>query len=659
MSGICGIFGPPDPSNRQSVEAMNLEQFLRGPDEGDISQVKHDMYHLTLGHRRMSVLDLQGGKQPLMDFETGSFIVFDGEIYNYRELRDILEAAGCIFYTKSDTEVLLKGYFKWGLEILLRRVDGMYAFAIWDEMQHRLLLARDPVGQKPLYYTGDPNGKFAFASSIAALKYIPWVDTSPDMDGLSLFLSLRTIPAPYTAYKHVKRLEPGACLIVDSESQKHRTFWTPFKEPTLVRKTCTTESIVEEYWDKLDQSVRDCLIADVPVSLMLSSGLDSSAIAISLARQGFLEDIEAYTVVFQGMGRNEGYGSRIIAKKLGLKHKVLPFKNINIAGEMAAMMSSFDEPFGDAGLLPSRMMYREIAKHTTAAIGGDGCDELFGGYSTFTAIPFLRMMNLFPGGIHRLVKRFARIIPDSMIKGVSRKTQAERFLNGVGFGPPEAFMRWLSVYTPDQVGNILLDGNPDVLEKHISSEMRGFRPSDLTDLMSRMVMRYFLPGVLERVDRASMSSSFEVRTPFLQRRMVQFGLALPSSVKSKNFQTKWINRQALSGHLPESILKSRPGGFQPPVSAWMSGPSGAVLEKMLRDSAIGDLVHSRRVLGLLADHRAKVADHSQKLWLILVAASFFANETGNTRILQKLMEKRNNHSTEKKMNPEWGLSMVE
>ncbi len=630
MCGICGIIpGGGDPKNQAVVSRMNRIQRRRGPDDSGVTSVIAEGFCCTLGHTRLAIIDRAGGTQPMTDQESGASLVLNGEIYNHPLLRRELESAGCTFLTRSDTEVLLKGYLFWGIEALLQRIDGMFAFGIADPRHQLLILARDPAGQKPLFYTeGRGQSCFAFASTLKALSTLPWFDWEIDSSAVELFLNLRVVPAPYSIYRNTRKLPPGNYLVHTTGSTVVKEYWTPFSVP--LRSVPPAEGeLLEEYRSLLRSTLSETLVSDVPVSLLLSSGVDSASLACELGRLPERDEVTAYTVGFSEKGYDESDTAAGIARHLKLNHRILAFNDTSFGEQIETLCDIADEPFGDPSILPSLGLCRTVSANSRVALGGDGADELFGGYPTFSILRFWPLINLFPDFSRSLCRAAAHLLPPSGAAH-SRALKIERMAQGLGHPESAAFARWLCIFSPEETAMLLGKQSTDTFAEYVASHTPGMEHMDPVNTMCRTYFRLFLPGVLEKMDRASMYYSLETRAPFLQRRMVEFALSLPPQFKVRHGTTKHIMRRSLADYLPGQVAHAPKKGFLPPLAAQFAGPWGADQIGMMANACDSFGIDRGRIRAMSNEHRAGHRDHSQRLWLIHQLGLFLRNKANST-----------------------------
>lgn len=604
------------------VQAMNNIQYSRGPDDRGVSDIKVADFFCTFGHTRLSIIDHGGGGQPMI-YENKIMLVFNGEIYNYLSLRRELETIGTVFKSHSDTEVVLHGYRIWGVEGLLKKIDGMFAFAVADQVNGRIVLARDPAGQKPLYFSrSKSNSCFVFASTLRALTSLPWFDFEIDRTAVELFLSLRVVPAPYSIYRNTCKLSPGSYLIFDGRTITIKEFWSPSAVP--IRRDNHTESeLLDEYRSVLKSTLKDTLIADSPVSLLLSSGIDSTSLARELGSLPERDEVTAYTMGFQSGAYDESKSASMVARSTGLKHEILNFDGTSIEEELETFSSILDEPFGDPSLLPSLRLCRAVADKTKVAITGDGADELFGGYPTFSILPYWPILNKLSFLSRPLCTFGQHLLPRSE-HPYSLANKARRLSHGFGQSDAMAFASWLCVFPPTEAAELLGHRKSDVFSTFISSQCCSEQVDPVT-MMCQLYFRLFLPGVLEKMDRASMNYSLEIRAPFLQRRMLEFAFSLPPQFKVRHGVTKYIMRKSLSDETYRNIANAPKKGFTPPLNTLFLGARTVDIIKFMTDACDSFGIDRHRVLAMLQDHRTGRYNYSAQLWQILVLGLFLRN----------------------------------
>lgn len=636
MCGITGIVvAPGRVPNRDLLERMNDSLARRGPDDAG--------YHLDveggcgLGHRRLSIIDLEGGHQPLGTSDGRVWAVVNGEIYNFVELREVLEKAGHRFTTRSDSEVVVHGYREWG-EGVVARLEGMFAFALWDADERRLLLGRDRMGQKPLYYVqvGETSSDlgFAFASEAKALFLHPGVSRSPSPSGLASYLTYECVPEDAGLTEGMKKLLPGWFLVYERATGRLR------REPYWQMRFSSSPAIAEVWGrrppelvkllrERITHSVKARLVADVPLGVFLSGGLDSSTVAAVMTRLVPASSVKTFSIAFEDPSFDESAHARLVAEHLGTDHheeRLSPSVMIDILPEVAAFMC---EPLGDASVIPTYLLSRFTRKTVKVALGGDGGDEIFLGYPTFPADRVARVLDrVMPRPVQGLLGRVTRagagLLPVSR-KNFSLDFKVKRFAQGLGFQPDERHQAWMGSFLPEELDRILL---PDVrraaLVEHPYAVIRQLHESsDARDAEDRAVLQYsrlYLAGdVLAKVDRASMACGLEVRSPLLDRRVVELACAVPGKYKLRGLTTKYLLKEAARPMLPASIIDRPKKGFGVPIGDWIRGPLRSLACDLLSDDRIRreGFFEPSEVLRLLREHLEGRADHRKPLWTLL------------------------------------------
>ena len=622
MCGIAGFkenSGIGNPDKLISRMLWHLER--RGPDDHGYMELNCPEGKWHFGHRRLAIIDLKSGHQPMTDEEQSVAVICNGEIYNFHSIRSRLAQLGHKFRTSSDTEVLIYGYKEWGIEKLLACLEGMFAFALLDLANDEIYLARDPYGQKPLFYSFTEKHGLAFASSLKSLLEIPWISREIDYEALAIGVALKYIPAPYTAYRMIRKLNPGSYICLKEKTISEKKFWRDSLEnstETLEKDTWTT--LVHE---KLLKCVNDCLISDVPVTLMLSSGLDSSLIAAMLAECGRTRDVPAVTVAFKERSYDEYEEAARLAKKYNLKHIKVLVEEDTVENAVTTALNLPDEPFADPSLIPTLVLSKAVRQISKVALGGDGGDELFGGYPTFSAIAFYCFLTKFP--LKGLLNTLVTLLPVSHERYALRY-KLRRFNRGLGLPPEKAFVAWLMTSDSEEISQILA-GDESVRAEKVFSLAADISEIELTKLMSRIYLRLFLTGVLNKVDMASMYYGLEVRAPFLQQEMVHLALSLPAGARVSRFKTKFVLRKLANelGLDKHSRIPKR--GFNIPLSQWIRGKLRSLVEPYLSREALedGGFFKPEPVIRLWKEHLAGKENHFDILWSIINNQKFLLN----------------------------------
>jgi asparagine synthase (glutamine-hydrolysing) len=600
MCGICGIASTReavDPG-RLALMAKTLEH--RGPD----SEGMHLDGTIGLAARRLAIIDLTGGDQPIANEDGSVVVVQNGEIYNYRELQRELERAGHTFRTHCDTETLVHGYEQWGSG-LWERLRGMFAVAVWDASARQLTLARDRFGIKPIYYR-DVGDELSFASELDALPR-----GEIDLDALEAFLAFNAIPAPLSIFRDIRKLPPGQTLTWrDSEIVLAR-FARP--GPLPPRHDDDEAELVEECRARLRDSVRAHLIADVPVGVLLSGGVDSGALA-AFAAQESSEPVRTFSIGFDDASFDELSGARAVAARYGTLHRELVLKP-DAALLLPALAAAFDEPFADSSALPTYLVSRLAAEDVKVALSGEGGDELFGGYYTYVADQLAERI----GPLASLTRPLVERLPTST-RRVSFDYKAKRFTRAAHLPPLERHHGWKEIFSHDARAE--LTGRPSTFDPLGLQRVR-FAETEGHELVTRLqdvdLGSYLVDDLLTKTDRASMAWSLEARVPFLDTVVTNFAFSLPVRHKVRGLTKKRLLRRAVEPMLPREVVHGRKRGFSIPAAAWLRGE----LEPFARATLSADTLRRQGFLRhdvasrLIDDHVDGRADNSRQIWGLL------------------------------------------
>jgi asparagine synthase (glutamine-hydrolysing) len=599
----------------------------RGPDDSG----HHVTGSVALGHRRLVVIDPEGGAQPMRDEELGLSVTYNGEIYNYRELNAELEGMGYRSRTRSDTETLLHAYAAWG-EDCVRRFNGMFAFVLHDERNQLLFAARDRMGKKPLYYYRDGNGLFAFASEAKALLEHPQVPREMDPEAAVRYLVYEHVPAPHTIYRGIRKLEAAHRLTVDLGSGEVRDdcYWDQaalLETAEGSRSSLDSGSWTPRILEALRQAVVRRLISDVPLGVFLSGGVDSSAVAALMVQALGRGKVSTFTIGFTDPHFDESAAAREVAALLGTRHHEEILDPGAVADALPEVSEFLDEPFADPSILPTYLLARFTRRHVTVALGGDGGDEAFAGYATFQALPAVRYYDrLAPRWLdrgvirplaHRLPVRHGYLAADFKIK---------QFLRGAKAPPGQRLWRWLGAFAPEELAGLI---SPEVLatidlESLYDPVLRFHARVAARDPIAQdgylYAKTYLAEGVLTKVDRATMACSLEARSPFLDVDFVELVNTIPSRLKFRGGRQKWILREALRGLLPDRILNRTKQGFSPPLGPWFRGRLRELVCDTLDERAIREFgfLRPEAVRALLRAHLEGSADHRKPLFALLM-----------------------------------------
>jgi asparagine synthase (glutamine-hydrolysing) len=618
------------------LEAMMRAAAHRGPDGAG----SHTEAGLALGHRRLAIVDIGGGAQPMAAADGQMVLSFNGEIYNHADLRVELEGLGHRFRTRSDTEVILHAWREWGLAAL-PRLNGMFAFALWDKARAELVLARDRLGEKPLHYARLPDGMIAFASEPAALLALPGLSRRLDAAGVDDYLALGYVPDPRSIYAAIMRLPPGHHLVLARGSiglPPPRRWWAP---PTTT--TAAPADAPAELAQRLEHSVRLRLMADVPLGCFLSGGVDSAAIA-ALASRG-AAPLDTFTIGFGG-SEDERPMARSMAALLGGRHhaQAARFDSFADAREVAQI---FGEPFGDISAAPTLAVSRLARRHVTVALSGDGGDEVFAGYRRYR-------WHVLVEGVRRLLpSRIRRPVIGALARAYPKMDRAPRWLRARHTLTEISLDSALGYYA--MVCKSAQAQRRALLSPRLRAELDGHDPAarfgrlmeecdpDEPLLAAQYAdLHTYLPGdILTKVDRASMAASLEVRPPLLDHTFVEWGMALPARLKLRGGQGKHVLRAALGPILPEAVLSRRKQGFAAPIGAALRMKGPELADLLLRGPMLDSGLFDRLGLAsLLAQHLSGRFDHGQLLWQLMVMQAFLAQSAGSPAMAGPMAENR-------------------
>ena len=614
MCGICGLAHlngrPVDPG---LLGRMNDTLLHRGPDSGGT----HIDGAVGIAARRLSIIDLETGDQPLSNEDGTVTVVQNGEIYNFQGLRDDLRAKGHTFRTKGDTEVLAHLYEERG-PAFAEDLRGMFAVAVWDAKRRRLVLARDRFGIKPLYYrlTGS---SLSFASELKALLPQPDFSREIDVDALDAFLAFSFVPAPYSIFREVRKLPPGSVLVWDADGGgdvRVERYARPRPVPAGEVRTEGEDELAEELRERLRDSVRAHLIADVPVGVLLSGGVDSCTLA-ALASE-VAAPVRTFTIGFDERGFDERSLARLIAQRYATDHHELVLRP-DAVQLLPALAAAFDEPFADASAIPTYLVSELARRHVKVALSGEGGDEFFGGYNYYAGHGLARLAAPVAGLLRPLVER----LPTSTGKASSFDWKAKRFVRHAKLSAVERHYAWKSVFTPAERADVVnrerrAAADPLDLLREAYGYTNG-AADDLARLMGLDLGLFLVDDMLVKTDRASMAHSLEARVPLLDPVVAELALALPTRMKVRGLSKKRLLRRAVEPLLPREILEGEKRGFSPPMGAWLQGE----LQPMAREALSAETVRRQgffepaAVTRLLDAHVAGTDDNSRKIWALL------------------------------------------
>ena len=597
----------------------------RGPDgEG---------FHLdgaaALGHRRLSILDLERGAQPMV--REGVVLLFNGEAYEHAALREELRRQGHSFTTRSDAEVVLRAYLQWGPQFL-QRVHGMFALALWDARERRLLLARDRLGKKPLYYALAGPRKFlttpgaeatrcVFASELKALGEHSSIPRELDVESVCRYLALEYVPAPRSIHRHVFKLPAAHMAVLDGSGFRVQRYW---ELPAPAPFSGTSQEASEELLRLLDAAVARRLVADVPVGALLSGGIDSTGV-VALARR-HQDPLRTYSIGFDEPEFDETPFALLASRQLGTVHRTERLRAEDCVGLLSDAVATLDEPFADPSVLPTLLLCRLAHSEVKVAMVGDGGDELFAGYDPFLAHRPALLAARCPAALRHAAYGLASRLPSSD-EPMSAGFRLTRFMRGLDEDAAVRHQAWIGAFLPSELAQVLVPdvrplAAPPLVYREVLAEAErslgaGVLPESIDGALRFYLSRYLPDDILVKGDRAAMASSLELRAPFLDTHVVEFVSRLPSHLKVTLTQTKVLLRRALRAHVPAPILRRPKKGFGIPVARWIRGPLRPLFEELLGETALRrtGLFDPAHVRGMLDRHLAG-ADLRKPLWTL-------------------------------------------
>lgn len=610
---MCGIAGfthrnwSPDPGR---IQAAVDTLFHRGPDQQGVFRSNV----VSLGATRLKIIDLASGNQPIKADDGDTVIVFNGEIYNYAELRVELEKLGHRFHSHSDTETVLHAFMEWDTACFAR-LRGMFGVALWRESARRLVLARDRMGIKPLYFAHRGKELF-FGSELKAILVHPEIDRRLSMAGLDCYLSLNYVPCPWTLVDGIEKLPPGHWLEWRDGEIHSQAYWTlPFVAP----QDRTLDSAKEELDHLLQESVREHLLSDVPLGLWLSGGIDSSTV-LHYAARASSSRLKTLSISFLGRTFDETAYIREVAAQYGTDHEEFdlnPGENISSAIEEFAYYN--DEPDADAGALPLWFLSKMTKTKVTVALSGEGGDELFGGYLTYRANRLAGLARKFPSAAIRLGLAAARVWPVSDDK-ISLEYMAKRFLEGCLLPPERAHVYWNGTFSEASKRALVNAPLPGALDRILGELRPKLAVGDDVSPYLWFDQKYYLPDdILMKVDRMSMAHAVEARPPLLDHRIVEFMASLPASFKIRGSRLKFLLKELMKDKLPASVLRRKKTGLDIPTHEWLRGPLRPLLLNALEDvSKHTNLFRPNAVESCLRNHLERRANLGYHLWGLMI-----------------------------------------
>ena len=618
MCGICGIVQLRKTFEIRSdtLQRMNDVIIHRGPDDEGLYRAPS----VGLAMRRLSIIDLAGGHQPLHNKDGSVQVIFNGEIYNFPELREILEAKGHRFATHADTEVIVHGYEEWGPDVV-RHLRGMFAFAVWDVIEERLLLGRDRPGIKPLHYYQDGE-KFLFGSEIKSILQCEGVPREVNLDALDRFLTFEYVFSPETIFQGIHKLPPGHFLVMNKDgSSRIEEYWDALPAPDngLDETECA-----HHLAELLEESVKMRMISDVPLGALLSGGIDSSSIVAFMARHSD-RPVKTFSIGFEEQSYNELKYARLVSKHFGTEHHECIIKP-DAVDLVEKLVTNLDEPFGDFSIFPTYLVSKMARDYVTVALSGDGGDELFAGYDTYIADSVARQYQKVPSVIRKnLLPGLLRHVPPSP-KKKGFINRAKRFVEGTLLPDDLMHTRWM-IFLQDRekrqlYANDLLhtyqQGNSYRYIQDYFRRSQGHAPLAQQGYVD--IKTYLTDDILVKVDRMSMAPSLEARVPFLDHKVMEFAATIPVSLKLKGFTTKHILKKALWDIVPRDILTRGKEGFSIPIKNWLMQELRPLLEDTLSEARLKrrGYFQPAYVRQLMTEHLNGKENHSHRLWALMM-----------------------------------------
>jgi asparagine synthase (glutamine-hydrolysing) len=637
MCGIAGIFSFKRSLGADQLGAlagrMNDALVHRGPDDHGVWVDAEQ--GMALAHRRLSIIDLSPeGHQPMVSASNRYIISFNGEIYNYRDLRTKLD---CQWRGQSDTEVLLAAIEAWGVEKTLPLLNGMFAFAVWDRQTKTLTLARDRMGEKPLYY-GWVGDNFIFASELKALREVPHWPPAINRDALHLLMHYSYIPAPHSIYERVYKLLPASSIsihagLMSAEPTPYWSFEAMVEQNSAKRLTCSRREAIDMLEQKLKFAVGERMMSDVPLGVFLSGGVDSSTIAALMQAQSTMP-VKTFTIGFYDQSYDEAPYAKTIAQHLGTEHTEVYVSSREASELIPRLPMVYDEPFADSSQIPTYLVSSFAREHVTVALSGDGGDEIFGGYNRYIRGPALwNTLSQIPAPVRRLAAKMLLAAHSSLIhkvvpNGTSPASRLTRKLGNyyekIGIDSAQEFYLKLC-YIHDRPEEIIIGGHDPMLPG--SKQLSTLNYAEW--MMLQDALTYFPGDILTKVDRASMAVSLETRTPFTDPDIMGFAWQLPFNMKIHRGQSKWALRQLLYRYVPENLIERPKSGFAVPLGAWLRGPLKSWAADLLAPETLKQqgYLNPSAIKTMWSTHQSGQRDMEHRLWNVLMFQSWLANNS--------------------------------
>jgi asparagine synthase (glutamine-hydrolysing) len=624
---VCGIAGVADFDGRSIPESLVRSMCTaichRGPDDEGVLSIPQaaaaDEPRAVLGNRRLSIIDVAGGHQPIANEDRSIWVVQNGEIYNFQDLRTRLEKAGHRFTTKSDTEVIVHLYEEAG-DRFARELDGMFAIAIWDDRRKKLVLARDRFGKKPLVYA-EAGGRLWFGSELQALLTDRSIRRDIDYEALDEYMSFMSVPAPLTIYRQIRKLPPAHVLVRDASGTRVERYWQLDYTP---KQRISEDDAASEVRRLLTEAVRKRLISEVPLGAFLSGGVDSSAVVAVMAGLS-TTPVKTFSIGFDDPRFNELPHARRVAERYGCEHhefEVRP-RAVDI---LPAMAKHYGEPYADSSAIPSFYLAQLTRRHVTVALNGDGGDEAFAGYGWHRAGRLAERWQKVPRPLRAAAEGVASAMIPASANRRSTLARAARFVKGASRRRPAMYRAFLSVYTPDLKQALYARPEMHAGTDRLEALFAGLADLDAVDAMLAADVNWYLPtDLLVKMDIATMAHSLESRSPFLDWKLTEFVARLPSHLKLRGRRSKYLLKKAVADLVPEDNMHRPKQGFAVPIGAWFRGE----LRDFLADHILSERFHGRglfrsaEVRRLFDEHQRGAADYAHHLWVLLMLELWF------------------------------------
>jgi asparagine synthase (glutamine-hydrolysing) len=629
MCGISGFlhFEKNRPADAAVLKKMTDTISHRGPD----GEGFHVLRNLALGHRRLAIIDLSTGEQPMYSEDNQIVLVFNGEIYNYIELREELIQLGNTFATTSDTEVIIKAYRTWGFDCQ-KRFNGMWAFALWDEAQECLFVSRDRIGEKPLYYSVYDQ-TFVFGSEIkSVLAY--GIPRKPKLELTELYLTMSFIPAPYTFYQNVNQLMAGKYLLIGRDGIKERTYWDL---PDITEKDLTKDRqrIEKEFAFLFDDSVRIRMRCDVEFGAFLSGGLDSSCVVSAMARHA-TKPVQTFTMGFENKQYDERFLARLVADRYRTDHHVGIVSSEHFDAALEKVLHQYDEPFGDASAIPTGNISKYAAEYVKMVLTGDGGDEVLSGYTTFQGEKFATQYQMMPAFVRKALPKLAGLSAKPLRGNLRYKmNRISKVLQASNLPFEERLLTKLAHTAPENIADIIQPGLKTIsFYDYYNEAMKGCRFTDPFYKLVYFQHKVTLPGdMLTKVDRMSMAYSIETRIPFLDHRIIELLYGVDKSIKTKGYVNKIILRNAVANQsLPIELLDARKKGFTVPLRDWFKEDSlDQKIRKMLLSQQNG-LFDAKGIEKLIKQNKSGEFDLGNFIWMVVVLKNWMDKNKQNKEV---------------------------